>query len=394
VGFRLVGETKLLTQKICPECSSESAFKDGKRKLSNGETTQRYICRICGYRYTFPSSLNAINANSRISQIGTVLVKNLASAQETRTCARDEKLSADAKGIHAQLLAYLEKEGYCGESEYPNLNKRLAVLGADLRNPESVKEVIGKMKVKDGMKRQYCYAYNAVATMLKITWEMPDYKQEDIIPFIPDESELDALINASRSKRLATYLQALKETFGDPSEVLRIEWIDIREKEQIININHPVKGHLPRPLQVSNKLLSMISCLPKDNKRVFPCKYSSISNTYSRMRKRLSETQKNPRLLSIELRTFRHWGGTMVAWHTNGNVLLVKKLLGHKRIENSMKYIGMIQFKEKDFETTSATTVEDILKLGQAGWTEYSVIRIDGKEVHCFKKPKRFSNYA
>ena len=40
----------------------------------------------------------------------------------------------------------------------------------------------------------------------------------------------------------------------------------------------------------------------------------------------------------------------MIAYHTNGNVLLVKKLLGHKRIENSMKYIGMIEFKDDQFE--------------------------------------------
>jgi hypothetical protein len=43
----------------------------------------------------------------------------------------------------------------------------------------------------------------------------------------PYESELDALINAAKSKMLATFLQSLKETFGDPSEVLRIKWIDI-----------------------------------------------------------------------------------------------------------------------------------------------------------------------
>jgi hypothetical protein len=30
----------------------------------------------------------------------------------------------------------------------------------------------------------------------------------------------------------------------------------------------------------------------------------------------------------------------MIAHYTNGNVLTVKKLLGHKRVENSMKYIG------------------------------------------------------
>jgi hypothetical protein len=84
----------------------------------------------------------------------------------------------------------------------------------------------------------------------------------------------------------------------------------------------------------------------------------------------------------------------MIAWNTNGNVLLVKKLLRHKNVQNSMKYIGMIQFKDDQFETASATTVEDILKLGSAGWIEYSVVKLNGSEIHCFKKPKRFSNYV
>jgi integrase len=121
---------------------------------------------------------------------------------------------------------------------------------------------------------------------------------------------------------------------------------------------------------------------------------ASISTSYCRLRKRLAETQQNPRLLSIELRTFRHWGGTMIAYHTNGNVLIVKKLLGHKRVENSMKYIGMIDFKEDEFETTTATTPEEIKKLGQAGWIKYDEITINGAQMHFYKKPKRFSKYA
>ena len=316
--------------------------------------------------------------------------KKLDSAQETKTCARDEKLPAETAGLIAQFLAYLEKEGFCKETEYPNLIRRLAKLGANLLDPETVKETVGRMTVKDGMKLQYVCAYSAFAIMLKITWIPPKYKQEEIIPFIPDESELDALIAASKTKKLATFLQALKETYGDPSEVLRIEWIDISEKEQTIKINHPVKGHNPGTLQVSGRLLSMISCLPRKGPKIFACTYDAISTSYCRLRKRLAETQQNPRLLSIELRTFRHWGGTMIAYHTNGNVLIVKKLLGHKNINSSMKNIGMITFKDDQFETTTATTIEEILKLGQAGLVKYDEASINGTTVHCYRSQRGF----
>ena len=311
-------------------------------------------------------------------------------AQKIKICARDEKLPQDAAGLIAQFLAYLEKEGFSGETQYPNHVRRLVKNGANLRDPESVKVVIGKQKVKDGMKMQYCYAYNALVTMLKISWNQPKYRQEEIIPFIPYEPELDALINACRSRRLAAYLQCLKETFGDPSEVLRIQWIDIDEKQRTIKINHPVKGHLPRALEVSSKLLSMINSLPKTSERVFPMSYATVFGTYSKLRKRVADLQKNPRLLSIQLRTFRHWGGTMIAHYTNGNVLIVKKLLGHKRVENSMKYIGMIDFKENEFEVATATDIEGAKKILSAGF-DY-IIEKNG--IMLFRRPKRFSKYA
>ena len=48
----------------------------------------------------------------------------------------------------------------------------------------------------------------------------------------------------------------------------------------------------------------------------------------------------------------------------------MQKILGHRDIKNTLKYIGKIAFKNNDFETTSTTTVEDILRLGKEGWQE------------------------
>jgi len=94
--------------------------------------------------------------------------------------------------------------------------------------------------------------------------------------------------------------------------------------------------------------------------------------------------------LAVEFRGFRHWGGTKIAFETNGNHIEVKRLLRHKSLESTEKYIGKIDFKTEDFDTTSATKLEDILRLGSSGWIEYSVVHVNGEEIHCFKKPKRF----
>ena len=219
-------------------------------------------------------------------------------------------------------------------------------------------------------------------------------KQEDFDPYIPDESELDALINAARTKRMASYLQTLKETFADPGEALRIKWIDINEKNRTVKINYPVKEHNTRTLEVSNKLIAMLNALPKTSELVFPIRYTSMLNTYIRLRKRVSVIQQNPRILSVELRSFRHWGGTMLAWKSNGNVFLVKNMLGHKNVKNTMRYIGKIHFKDDDYDTTAATTLEEVLELGKAGWIKYDEIIVGGTVMHVYKKPKRFQSIA
>lgn len=110
------------------------------------------------------------------------------------------------------------------------------------------------------------------------------------------------------------------------------------------------------------------------------------------MRKRAASLQKKPRLLSIEFRSFRHLGGTQLAHYTNGNVLTVQKMLGHKRIENAMKYIGFIPgFKDEEFEIVTATTDEEIKKVGGAGFVKYDERRIGDTVVSYYRRPKRFS---
>lgn len=59
----------------------------------------------------------------------------------------------------------------------------------------------------------------------------------------------------------------------------------------------------------------------------------------------------------------------------------------HKRIQNTMKYIGMIHFKDDEFDVTTATTVDEAKQALAAGYdyiTEKSGIML-------FRRPKRFN---
>jgi len=71
-------------------------------------------------------------------------------------------------------------------------------------------------------------------------------------------------------------------------------------------------------------------------------------------------------------------------------VLVIKKNLRHKSIANMIKYIHTIEFKEEDYEETTATTPEEIRQLGKAGWAKYDEMTINGMQIHFYRKPKRF----
>jgi hypothetical protein len=46
---------------------------------------------------------------------------------------------------------------------------------------------------------------------------------------------------------------------------------------------------------------------------------------------------------------------------------------GHKNWKSTQKYVHLVQFsfKEEDFDTTVATTPEEILVLGKSNWQKY-----------------------
>jgi hypothetical protein len=77
----------------------------------------------------------------------------------------------------------------------------------------------------------------------------------------------------------------------------------------------------------------------------------------------------------------------MLAHYTNGNVLTIKKALRHRAIQSTMKYIGLLQFKDEDYEVATATTTKEIEQLAQAGFQKFD--ELNG--IHVFRKPKRFS---
>jgi integrase len=399
---------------LCPNCGSEKSDRAGHRYLTDGYSVQRWLCKKCAYRFSEkpPQEKLKWQINTQSSLISKRRIcaedaKNLI-ATETKTVAGDTPIkrmknpgtqsnllliSAEARGLITEYMAYLEREGFSHATQYPTNLSHLVKDGADLLDPENVKEVIAKQKKKtgepwsDSMKMLATCAYDAFCQMRGITWRRPTYTQNEATVYVPDEKELDLLISAAPRKKMSTFLGCLKETFADPSEIIAAEWIDF--KGNVFSINHPVKGHLPGKYELTSQLCLMINALPRKNKRIFASKYDTLYTSFVNIRKRAADKFQNPALLSITFKSFRHWGGTMIAQLSNGNALTIMKMLRHKSFESSRKYIHAIQFQDQDYDVTQATTPEEILALGKAGWMKYDEITIAGAQLHFFRKPER-----
>ena len=229
------------------------------------------------------------------------------------------------------------------------------------------------------------YAYDAFTRMEKIEWTKPRYKQEESLFYLAEEKELDALICSARSKRMATFLQCLRETYADPREILRLKWKNL--SGNIITINHPVKGHLPGQVKISDKLVAMLNSLPRKSERIFPTTYASIAHSMRILRKHTARKPQNPRILNITFKRYRHFGGSCLAHVTEGNVLAVKKALRHKRVENTMKYIHRLEFQDpQNYDVATATTVDEIKHLAEAGFQKFD--EVNG--IHVYRRPKKY----
>jgi transposase-like protein len=94
----------------CPECYSKKNWKAGTRQTINGKV-QRFLCRDCGYRFSEKSNIET-KMNRGRQLCATEKAKKLDTAAKIKTVAGEEKLPQDAKGLIAQFMAYLEREGY------------------------------------------------------------------------------------------------------------------------------------------------------------------------------------------------------------------------------------------------------------------------------------------
>jgi integrase len=365
-----------MTELLCPSCGTSKINKDGFRILSTGERAQRYFCLNlkCGYRFSENSNRECLTINKR--QICALRVKNLANAIKTKTIAVKENhlnIPQEVKSQIFELLRYMEKQGYSISTIRLNriALKVLCERGANLTDPETVKEVIFKQSWSESRKRNVINAYTLYLKIQGLHWEPPKNRVTREFPFIPTEQEIDALI-CGASTKVSAFLQVLKETAMRCGEAKRLEWIDIDFEKNIITLNEPEKGSNPRLWKVTQKLMSMLNNLPRESAFVFGNGSTvSIKTTFLKSRKRIADKLQNPRLLRISFHTFRHFTVTML-YHKTHDPYYVKDFLGHKDLRSTDIYINierrMFEPSSDDFTVRLTDKPEEAKQLLEVGF--------------------------
>jgi integrase len=259
---------------------------------------------------------------------------------------------------------------------------------ANLLQPESAKAYLAyaeisesrKAKLTEDLARFYAYKH--------LTFDKPNYRRIEKLPFVPLEAEVDQLISGA-GKKTATYLQLIKETGARAGEAWNLKWIDLDPEQRTVNIC-PEKNSNPRQLRISLRLVSMLNALPKRYKLVFrnpdvdPLTSMEVfRRLYAAQRWRIARKLQNPRIEQITFKTLRHFKATM-EYHRTKDILHVMQLLGHKNIRNTLVYTHLVSFEGDEYICKTARNVDEASALIESGF-EY-VSEID--DIQLFRKRK------
>ncbi len=371
----------------CPQCGSDP-FNNGHRLGKDGTQTQRFICPKCGL--SFSESYNKVSMTIPKRHVGAKEAKNMADLTEIKT------VTVDLKNLNGKLVDYhfkMKNQGYKDATVLLSQTclRILMERGADLTNPETIKEVIAKQTWSSNRKRNVANAYSQFLKYLGLTWEAPICNVTRKLPFIPTTEEVNDLI-AGCSPPVATFLLLLFETAMRSGEAIQLRWIDVDFERRLIYCNNPEKGSDARIFDnISGKLLSMLNTMSRKSELVFAGSTAySLKATFTRSRKRLTFKLQNPRLNAIHFHTLRHFRATL-EYHRTKDLLHVQQFLGHREVKNTMLYIQLDKqlfqnYAEDQFITRVAHNVGEACSFIESNFEYVTGEYNDGGKI--FRKRK------
>ena len=324
-------------------------------------------------------------------------MKNFWSGEETRR-SRDELFRVKVVGSNPadpttartgpaaakifKTLWELKKDGQ-SEDTLRAKGDRLKFLAkhVDLDDPEAVKGFIANRPGWSNAYRQgVAYAYNSYVKANGLQWSLPHFRIEDRLPRIPTEERINQVIVRARGKYVLVF-SILRDTGMRPIELERARVRDIDLDTGVITVR-TAKGGLGRSLKVKAQTLALLrEYLGKHsfgiNDMPFP-KRRKMTGRWVRLRNTVAAKLMDPAFRTIRLYDLRHFVATMT-YHRTRDILYTQRMLGHRNLKSTLRYVQLINFEDDDYTSAVARTVQDVRKLVEAGF-EY-VTEIDGAKV-------------
>lgn len=179
-----------------------------------------------------------------------------------------------------------------------------------------------------------------------------------------------------------------------PGEAWQLLRMDLDTVTRTVRVT-PEKRSNPRIFHVSPKLAAMLdSKLRNYGNRIFSTSNMPLKHHrdhFRLQRKRIAFKLKNPRLLRITFKTFRHWKGTM-EYHRTKDILHVQQVLGHKNIKNTLIYITLAKelFRDQqEYVSRVAKNAKESCALVNVGFEYVTGEYNDGGKI--FRKPKAYA---
>jgi integrase len=354
----------------CPDCGSSKVYCNGHRTLRDGSDAQRFLCRGCGLRFTYPQALKNIHANKgncQVCETPAGETKNLDFQAIVNKAIAGEKTDLNTRLVE---YAWIEKKRQLSETTISQRVFALNVLrkrGANLDNPDSVLTVLATEGFSEASKFHYIQAYISYAKNFNIPFTKPNIQYETKEQYTPKPYEVTTLIQ-NLSKQQGTLCQTLAETSARIGEMARLIWNEIDAQGKIIYINHPEKHSKARKIHVSEQCIAMLQKLPKKfGSNVFNPDKHVLQSSFARQRNRIAEKLDMPNLKNIHHHSFRRYFADQMYKKTRFNIRKVQARLGHKRLSSTEKYFGDVDTDNVTYETAWAYTIEEQEELRQLG---------------------------
>jgi hypothetical protein len=251
-------------------------------------------------------------------------------------------------------------------------------------NPEDIKKTIGYAKISNSSKTKYAQAYEWFTKTNGLTWQKPKFKYSLPTPIIPTTKQVERIISATTPK-FSTIYKLMCETAVEGEELHQTHRNQYDTSQGIISIKG-LKGHDSKNYKLTPETAQLL--------REYMAKYPAecpfpkprvMATMWVRARTKASQIHNDPQLTKIPMKNIRNYSGAQYYLRYDRCAIGTMRHMRHRKLETTMHYLRAIDLDaEPEYESATAETVEQIVKLVNAGYTK--IDEING--IHIYRKRK------